>query len=483
MAAPRSEEAERSLLLNGTSAGGADAGLYLARRDARLGYTLLATGSLQRAYDAENDAFTNLPETGRLTLNPTLYHYGAGTLRVGLSGTIERREGGYIDAIRDEEEGYVEKNESSRLTGLAGYQRPLQEHVQLNLRSSGSLFDRSVRVPGFHFEGRQFSSYTEASMVAHGAEHDVIIGVDVRTDRFDQDAGGAEALDYAHGSVGGFVQDTWDLAPNVALESGLRVDWHSAHGAFVLPRANLLVQPMQHMAVRVGGGLGYKAPTPFVEEAEERAFRGVYPVADSVEAERSIGGSVDVNYRAAVGPIAVSINQALYLTRLTNPLLPIASDASLTFATGEGHVTNWGSETAVRFLWSDFKLFLGYVYLNARRHENGESFEKPLTAHHRTYSVLVWEQHGRGRIGLEAYYTGPQHLPGGGDAPGYLIAGVMMMWRFGVVNVFANFENVLDARQTRDMPLVLGTPVNPVFPPVWGPTDGFIANAGFVFDF
>ncbi|HYE95728.1 MAG TPA: hypothetical protein VD962_05930, partial [Rubricoccaceae bacterium] len=102
----------------------------------------------------------------------------------------------------------------------------------------------------------------------------------------------------------------------------------------------------------------------------------------------------------------------------------------------------------------------------------------PLTARHRTYTVLVWEQHGRGRVGLEAYYTGPQALPGGGESPGYLIAGVMAQRRFGPVHVFANLENVLDARQTRTMPLVLGPPDDPTFPPVWGPTDGFIANAG-----
>ena len=75
------------------------------------------------------------------------------------------------------------------------------------------------------------------------------------------------------------------------------------------------------------------------------------------------------------------------------------------------------------------------------------------------------------------------HLPDGTESPGYLITGVMGMWHLGPVRVFANLENFLDARQTRDMPLVLGTPQNPVFPPVWGPTDGFIANAGVIVEF
>lgn len=472
------EEEERSILLNGTSAGGVDGGLYLAGRDEHFGYTMLATGSLQRPYDAEDDAFTNLPRTRRLTVSPTLYHYGAGTLRVGLSRTAEHREGGFIYAIRDGEDGYVERNESTRYTALVGYELPIRENVRMNLRSSGSLFERSIEIPGFDFEGRQLSSYTEASLASHRGAHDVIIGVDLRTDRFDE-----EPLDYAHASVGVFAQDVWDLTPTLALETGLRVDLHNEEGMFVLPRANLLVQPVQNLAVRLGGGFGYKAPTPFVEEAEIRAFQWVLPVADSVKAEQSVGGSLDVNYRAALGPIAFSINQAFYLTRLTDPLVPFEAGGDLQFMTGEGNVTNWGSETSLRLMWSDLKLFLGYVYLNAQRHEGGQSFEKPLTAHHRTYSVLVWEQHDRGRIGIEAYYTGPQHLPDGTDSPGYLITGVMGMWRFGPVRAFLNLENFLDARQTRHMPLVDGTLQNPIFPPVWGPTDGFIANGGVVVEF
>jgi iron complex outermembrane receptor protein len=97
--------------------------------------------------------------------------------------------------------------------------------------------------------------------------------------------------------------------------------------------------------------------------------------------------------------------------------------------------------------------------------------------------VLVWEQHGRGRVGLEAYFTGPQRLPDGDTSPGYVIAGVMAQRTFGRMRVFANLENILDARQSRTSPLVMGPRETPSFPPVWGPTDGFVANAGVIMDF
>ncbi len=474
------EEGERSLLVNATTAGGLDAAAYLARRGERLGYTLLASGNGQRAYDAEGDDFTNLPATRRLTVSPTLYHYGAGTLTLRLSGTLEDREGGDVAAVRGDTTGFTERNDSGRLTAAAGYERPIGADTRLALRTSGSLFRRAVEVPGFRFAGRQSASYTEASVVGRRGAHEGVLGVDLRTDRFDQSDGGAAPLDYSYGSVGAFVQDTWDVASAVVLETGLRVDGHSTFGAFVLPRAAVLLRLGGGLTARVGGGLGYKAPTPFLEEAEARSYRGVLPVADSLDAERSVGGNVDVNYRAIVGPLVLSLNQVVYLTRLDRPLLPVEAGRAIAFVNGDGSVLARGSETTARLSLDDLTLFLGYVYLDAEREEGGQTARLPLTARHRTYTVLVWEQHGRGRVGLEAYYTGSQSLPEGGASPGYLVAGIMAQWRFGPVRAFVNFENVLDARQSRTAPLVLGPRDAPTFAPVWGPTDGFVANAGLI---
>ena len=475
------EDGERSILINATSAGGADVAGYAAQRGERLGYTVLGTVNVQRAYDAEGDAFTNLPRTRRATLSPTFYHYGPGVLTLGLSGTLETREGGDVAVIRKGADGYTEKNETMRLTALAGYEHPTSSASRLTLRTSGSYFDRTLDVPDFRFDGNQLSTYSEASFTMRRGRHDVVLGVDFRTERFDQSDNGETSLDYAYRSVAAFAQDTWDVTRVVAVESGIRVEDHNDYGRFLLPRLGLLVRPADRLAVRVGGGLGYKAPTPFLEEAEERAYQGVRPL-DDIRAERSIGGNVDANYRAILGAVTLSFNQAAYLTRLENPLTTVADGPALSFITSTGFVEVWGSETTAKLSYGDVSLFVGYVFLDADRSHDGARMPLSLTARHRTYTVLVWEQHGRGRIGLEAYYTGPQDLPDGSAAPGYLISGVMAQWRFGQLSAFANLENVFDARQSRWTPLVIGPRHDPTFPPTWGPTDGFIANGGVKID-
>ena len=480
-------QGERSLLVNGTTARGVDAAVYLAKRSDTRGYTLLASGNLQRAYDAESDDFTNLPATQRLNVAPTFYHYGAGALVLRVSGTIEEREGGDIDAIRDGTPGFTERNASNRLTAAIGYDRPIEsghlDDLRLTVRSSGSLFSRAVQVPGFRLDGQQIGSYTEASVRGRARSHEVVLGADFKSDQFEQEDGGVPPLDYAYRSSGLFAQDTWDVSATVALESGLRVDVHNEFGTAVLPHIALLVRPTSRLTARVGGGLGYSAPTPFLEEAEARSYQGVGPIPSGLSAERSVGWNIDLNYRAVAGPIAITLNQAVYSTELNDALVPSEAGGSLSFVNGAGTVRARGSETTARLSRGDLALFLGYVYLEVDRESGGETTPVPYTARHRTYTVLVWEQHGKGRIGLEAYYTGPQTLSGGEESPGYLITGIMAQRRLGDVTLFANLENMLDARQSRTSPLVTGPRDSPSFPGVWGPTDGFIANAGFILEF
>lgn len=257
------------------------------------------------------------------------------------------------------------------------------------------------------------------------------------------------------------------------------------------------------VSVRATGGLGYKAPTVFLEPSEGRAFRGVLPLGDDVEAETSAGGTVDVNVQAVLfDRLTLSFNQAAYLTRLDDALVPAEGGGLdggpgggdlLRYRNADGAVLTRGLETNARFGLADWKLFLGYVYLDATEAVAAEAVpgtapgadlrrEIPLTPAHKTYSVLVWERHGRGRVGLEAYYTGPQTLPSGERTPGYWVTGVMGEWRVGPGRFFLNLENVLDTQQTDYGPVVLGPRRSPTFADVWAPTDGFVANGGVKLD-
>src|SRR5690606_3330284 len=145
-------------------------------------YTLLASGNLQRAYDGDGDAFTNLPRTRRLTLAPKGFFYPseATTPWVGLTGTVEEREGGDVAVFRIggvAEGTFFERSESRRLTSQVRLDHALSERATLTLKQSTSLFDRRVSLPVHRFEGAQTATYSEASALLRLGAHDVVAGL------------------------------------------------------------------------------------------------------------------------------------------------------------------------------------------------------------------------------------------------------------------------------------------------------------------
>ena len=485
-----SEEPELSLLANATTASGFDLGGFYTGRGQHWGLTFLASGNVQQAYDPDDDAFSNLPKTRRLTLNPKLYYYptGATTVSIGLSGTVEQREGGDIDVIEDGlQDGrvFLEENTSTRLASQVRVDHELREGAQLTGKNSVSFFDRGINVPGYAFDGRQVATFTEASLLLSGEANDLVLGADLRTDAFREQANGPDAVrDYTYTSTGVFVQETRDFTERLALEAGLRAEYHNTFGFFVLPKVSLLYRISESLSSRLGGGLGYKAPTVFLEASEERAFRQVLPLGEEVKAETSQGGSIDLNYRVLLfEKLAVSLNQAFYFTNLDSPLIPVLNGNQLGYRNAEGEIQTRALETNAKLSLGDFKLFLGYVYLNARADYDGVTEQLLLTPEHKTYTVLVYEKDGKGRIGLEAYYTSPQRLADGSMSDGYWITGIMTERRFGRARLFLNFENFLDTKQSNYAPVVLGERTNPRFAEIWAPMDGFIINGGIKYTF
>jgi outer membrane receptor for ferrienterochelin and colicins len=95
----------------------------------------------------------------------------------------------------------------------------------------------------------------------------------------------------------------------------------------------------------------------------------------------------------------------------------------------------------------------------------------------------MWEDHDRGLVGVEAYYTGTQALddnPWRERARAHLHLGVLGEVRREGWSVFLNLENLLNVRQTRHDPLVrpFPTPEGRWTVDAWAPLEGFVLNGG-----
>ncbi|MGE5680861.1 MAG: TonB-dependent receptor [Bacillota bacterium] len=479
------EKPELSLLYNVTTAGGMDAsGFYSAKND-KLGLTISASRNTQRRYDADKDNFSDLPKIERYSAEPKLYYYFGDRSKIsfGVSFLTEDRNGGDIYAIDnggDSLRSYTEKNKSQRITTQFNLNAGLKEGDELTVKNSVSYFDRSLSLPSTKFSGINLSSYSEVSYMKNAGKHNIVVGSNLQTEVFKEDGSVYLNRDYSYYTFGGFIQDIWKVSDLLGLETGLRADYNSRQGTFILPRLSAIYNFSSSFSFRVGGGLGYKIPTIFLEKSEKAAYLNVLPLKNDIKAEKSAGLSLDINYKTLLfNQLTFSINQAFYYTRISSPVL--ANTDSLLrnliyYENSKGSMSTSGFETNLKFTYDQFKLYTFYTYIYARQNNGILTSDLELTPRHKLGATLFFEEHENFRIGLEAYYTGRQRLSDGSFTKPYWIAGIMAEKQFAPFTFFLNFENMTDTRQSRFGNIIRGQRSNPFFSDIWAPLEGFIIN-------
>ena len=217
----------------------------------------------------------------------------------------------------------------------------------------------------------------------------------------------------------------------------------------------------------------------FTEESERLQYRNILPVdPDLNKLERSYGVNADLNYRTRFGELEFSINQLFFYTRIEDPLVLMPEGSNYRFVNEEGHFDSRGLETNIKLGYHDFKLFLGYTFTDAYLHTAQEEKQNYLTPRHRLNSVLLYEVHEKWKVGLEGYYFGEQLLSDGSRGRSYWVTGFMVEKFWEKFSLYINFENFLDARQTRWGSIYNGTISQPVFRDIYAPLDGFVVNGG-----
>ena len=142
-------------------------------------------------------------------------------------------------------------------------------------------------------------------------------------------------------------------------------------------------------------------------------------------------------------------------------------------------------EALFRWRQKPFSVTTSYLFLDATEEllQTQQMRNVPLTPKHSAGLVAMWERHGRGRLGLELYYTGKQTLsdnPYREKSKPYLHIGLLGEINLKGVKLFLNLENILNVRQTRIDPLLRETrnQMGDWTVSAWSPLEGFIANAG-----
>jgi outer membrane receptor protein involved in Fe transport len=479
------EERELKLIQDATTAGGFNTSAFYGQRFHKSGMTFFASRNSNAAFDPAGIGLSAIPEFERYTINPKLFIYPTNKLTVwaGLNYTAENRTGGDMNFIKNNStNGFFERNKSKRISTQFNLDYRFENNQQLTIRNSFGLFDRSITLPSYLFDGEQRASFTEAAYAVHGETLEWTGGITLVTDAFRERTGNAQAKrDYNQLTAGLFLQNVWKMSEKIHLESGIRSDFVKDYGTVLLPRFSLLVKYNSHFTSRIGGGIGYKTPTVFTEETERVWYRNVLPISSQNNSfEKSYGLNADINYKTKLFDEALdfSINHLFFYTRINNPLLLRPVQNVLQLENTDGYFNSAGMETNVKLGYEDFKLFLGYTFTRAFLHRSNSKSENFLTPRHRLNSVLMYEVEEKWKVGLEAYYYSNQLLSDGQTGKPYWICGFMAEKLWEKFSLYINFENLLNTRQTRFDTIFTGNINNPVFRDIYAPLDGFVVNGG-----
>jgi outer membrane receptor for ferrienterochelin and colicins len=484
------EKAEYDFLFNQSVIGQSNIGGYASQKKGKFGYSILALFNFQKEYDVDKDDFSEIPKSNNFTINPRLFFYfdPSSSLMIGNSFTKGTNTGGDMQVIKGRSipgHVYFEKNRTIRNTSTLEFDKKFGKRNSFKLKQSVSIFDRHINIPGYEFAGMNTNSFTDLSLLFYKQKHTLIGGLSFVFDKFREES--TPVQDIRSSTAGAYMQDTWDITERLKIESGVRVEYvnymnsnFKNNQTFVLPRLSALFRITDKISSRIGGGLGYKLPTIFTEQTETMQYQNVLPL-NFVKAEKSAGGTADINYKTKVGSnLEFSINQMFFYTSISKPLV-LQPDGlgNYYFSNALKPITSNGFETNLKFIYKeDLKLFVGYTFTNAKATYLATNQFLPLLPKNKLNLTMMYEKEDNFKLGLEGYLTGGQYVYNGSRTPSFWEFGFMAQKTFGKFSFYINFENFTDQRQSKYKTVVNGPHNDPSFDDIWNHTEGFVTNGG-----
>lgn len=475
------------VLLNATTRDGQDATIYAAAPLSE-GWSASVMGGAHRqsVKDLDKDGWIDTPGYDRWTLRPRLFWEGAGGGQAyfTLGAMREDRQGGTVNG-RTAPDGrpFAQDQDSRRLDAGFTSRTPIEGLGDLHLRASAVTQKHEHRYGDVVENDRHRTLFAEASLAAGSDETTTwLVGAAIQGDRYRNRTLGA--FDYSFTTPALFAQVERKLADALTLAGSARWDDHSEYGSHFSPRVSLLYRPGP-WTVRASVGRGFYAPTPFVEEIEAAGLSRLRPLG-KLKAETADTASLEAGYAKG----RLEANLTLFGSRIDDAVqsrdVSAGGVQQVELVNAPGATRTAGLEALLRYRVGDFTVTGSYVYVDATEPDPDGSGRRvvPTTPRHTAGVVGMWEKEGKGRLGVEAYYTGRQDLednPYRSKGKPYLELGVLAEAVVSEnVRVFVNLENLLNVRQTKYDPLVLPLrgAAGEWTVDAWAPTEGFVFNGG-----
>lgn len=383
--------------------------------------------NFQRRIDINKDHFTDVSLQNRISVF-NKWHFKRKEHRIaGVAARFvhENRWGGETDwspRWRGTDSIYGESIYTNRLELMGKYQLPLAGapillDVSWNNHDQNSVYGQTVYI------ARQQVAFAQlSSTFPDWNGHELLLGAALRHTFYDDNTPATLHSDRRAKAAAGawlpgiFFQDAWQVNERNIFLTGLRFDYHSAHGAILTPRASWKWAKTPQHIIRLTAGSGFRVANIFTEDHAALSGAREVVIEESLKPERS--WNVNLNYVNKFYPRSVGFIQldgSLFVTYFSNQILPDydSNPEKIIYKNLRGHGLTSGASLNldVNFV-NGLKITAGFTGLYAYQRNEGIQkdllFAPPFSG---TWSISYPIQ----RWGCTVDYTGnlnsPMRLP------------------------------------------------------------------------
>jgi outer membrane receptor for ferrienterochelin and colicins len=427
-----------------------------------------------RFVDANGDGFSDFPLARRGVAFGKLEWSPAGQRRGTLTAKYlyEDRFGG-VDGWTSGDRGsatvYGESIYTNRVEILGEYRPAWSDDVRFE--GSYSWHDQDSWYGDASYDATQHIGFINALWGSRLGRHDLLLGATARYQTYDDNTPATVGVDRRF-IPGLLVQDELRLLrSHLTLLGGLRADHHESHGVIFSPRLALKWDILEHTAVRLNAGTGFRVVNLFTEDHAALTGAREVVIAGALEPERSRSLTLNLNPVIEFGPNPMMIDVDLFHTRFSNKIVPDydVDPDQIVYDNLRGHAVSRGISISLnqnvgfdRFLYS-----VGVTLQDVYTEDGGGVREAEFFAPDvRGVLSAAYDPSGLPvRFDYTGSLTGPMRLPTYDEpfarparSPWYSIHNVQGAWAFASdAELYLSVKNVLDYRQ----PSPLVDPANP----------------------
>lgn len=425
-----------------------------------------------RFVDGNGDGFTDFPLNRRGVVFGKMDVSPRGERRATLTAKYlyEDRFGGvegWTRANRGSDEVYGESIYTNRVEMLGSYLPVWSDEVRFE--GSYSWHDQDSWYGDSPYDATQHIAFGNVLWGPMAGRHDLLLGASLRYQTYDDNTPATVVVDRSL-IPGVFAQEEVRLSNGVTLLGGMRADHHEEHGVIASPRVAIKWDALEHTAVRLNAGTGFRVVNLFTEDHAALTGSRDVLIASELEPERSRSVILNVNQVVEFGPNPMMIDLDLFHTRFSNKIVPDydVDPNQIVYDNLEGHAVSRGIGLTLnqnvdfdRFLYS-VGVTLQDVYTVEADDPSDEFFApKVRGVLSATYNVRSLPM----RIDYTGSITGPMRLPAYAApftravrSPTYSTHNVQTSWRIeNGAEFYLSVKNIFDYVQ----PSALIDPANP----------------------